>query len=393
MTPKRQKPTREQRIEWVWKPIEDLDWSRKKRADMTPVEQEFVEAAVLDDEGNHAPDLDRMKSMLAEHPSLIETAGAAALSAAFARRDTDDVVRLLVDSGARFEYPERAFSPVHEAAWSASHGQGSIEKFRLIFEAGLADAAQIGIEPVHAMTSSHRSLLHITATFGNPPLTELLLKHGAGKVIEARLNANTDTALHRATQAGHWWDRRREVARILLAHGAYYDILSACALDDDERVRAILTEDPSSVHARHSDRTTPLHWAAAAGAPACAETLLANGANLNAHNSGKKTPLHKAAAPLGGVPIDWTYPPIDQAIAVLAEHGANINAQDDKGRTPLHLATYGGYKDAAEQLMALGADTTLRNKRGKNALEVARMACLYLKPKSAKAKKRTRRGR
>ena len=393
MPPQRQQPTREQRVEWVWKPIEDLDWSRKKRTDMTPVEREFVEAAVVDDEGNYAPDLARMKSLLAKYPSLIETAGAAALSAAFARKDSGDVVPFLVDNGARFEYPEGAFSPVHDAAWSTSHGQLGIEKFRLIFDAGLADAAQVGIEPVHAMTSSHRSLLHITATFGHPALTELLLQHGAGKVIEARLNETGDTALHRAAQAGHWWERRREVARILLDHGAYYDIFSACALDDDERVRMLLAEDASAVDALHSDRTTPLHWAAAAGAPSCAETLLSNGADPNAFNSGKKTPLHKAAAPLDAVPIEWTYPPIDKVIAVLEEHGANINAQDDKGRTPLHLATYGGYKDAAEQLMALGADTTIRNKRGKNALEVARMACLYLKPKTAKGKKRTSRRR
>ena len=393
MPPKRQQPTREQRVEWVWKPIEDLDWSRKKRADMTPIEQEFVEAAVIDGEGNYTPDLERMKSLLAGHPCIIETAGAAALSAAFARKDSDDVVPFLVDNGARFEYPEGAFSPVHDAAWSVSHGQRDIGKFRLIFEAGLADAAQIGIEPVHAMSSSHRSLLHITATFGHPALTELLLQQGAGKVIEARLNETGDTALHRATEAGHWWDRRREVARILLEHGAYYDIFSACALDDDERLRTLLVEDPSSVDARHSDRTTPLHWAAAAGAPACAETLLANGADPNTLNSGKKTPLHRAAAPLGGVPIDWTYPPIEKVIEVLAKSGANVNAQDDNGRTPLHLATYGGYKDAAEQLMSLGADTTIRNKRGKNALEVARMACLYLKPKAAKAKKPSRRGR
>ena len=93
------------------------------------------------------------------------------------------------------------------------------------------------------------------------------------------------------------------------------------------------------------------------------------------------------------MPIDWTYPPIDKVIDELAVHGANINAQDDKGRTPLHLATYGGYKDAAEQLMSLGADTTIRNKRGKNALEVARMACLYLKPKPSKTKIRSPRRR
>ena len=162
MPPKRQQPTRKQRVEWVWKPIEDLDWSRKKRADMTPIEQEFVEAAVLDGEGTCVPSVERLKFLLADNPSIIETAGAAALSASFARRDSDDVVRFLVDNGARFEYPEGAFSPVHEAAWSSSHSSLSesqrrkgTEKFRLIFEAGLSDAAQIGIEPVHAMTSSH----------------------------------------------------------------------------------------------------------------------------------------------------------------------------------------------------------------------------------------------
>ena len=60
---------------------------------MTPVERKFVEAAVLDGEGTYAPDLEHLKSLLAEYPSLIETAGAAALSAAFFRKEADDVVR------------------------------------------------------------------------------------------------------------------------------------------------------------------------------------------------------------------------------------------------------------------------------------------------------------
>ena len=139
----------ERRARWIWKPIEDLAWCRRKMAEMTEVEREFVEAAVFDAEGNFAPDLDRMKAMLAEYPSLVETAGAAALTAAIRGKDTDEVVRFLVDNGARFEYPKDAFSPVHDAVWSASHGQQGIEKFRIIFESGLADAAQIGIRPPH----------------------------------------------------------------------------------------------------------------------------------------------------------------------------------------------------------------------------------------------------
>lgn len=377
---------------WIWKPIEDLDWCRRKRSDMTPVEREFVEATVFDADGNYAPDLERLKSLLSENPSLVETAGSAALTAAVRAKDADEIVRFLVDNGARFEYPKDSFSPVHDAVWSASHGQQGIEKFRIIFESGLADAAQIGARPPHnGLTSSHRSLLHITATFGHPELTALLLEHGAGEVIEARLNQNADTALHRVAQAGHWWERRRAVADILLAHGAYYDIFSACSLDDDARLRDLLAADPACVHERHSDKTAPLHWAAAAGAVNCAKALLAGGADVDALNSGKKTPLHKAAAPLDAVPIDWTFPPIHRVISLLIEHGANLDAQDAKGRTPLHLAAYGGFADAAEHLIALGADTTIQNKRGKTPLEVARLDCLYLKPGRPEAQGRARR--
>lgn len=52
-------------------------------------------------------------------------------------------------------------------------------------------------------------------------------------------------------------------------------------------------------------------------------------------------------------------------------HGAALNAQSKDGWTPLHRAASNGKTAAVGSLLELGADASLRNKKGKIALELA----------------------
>jgi hypothetical protein len=363
-------------IERFWEDHDRLRWSARTRAEMTPKQQEFVEAAMGDwGRLDQVASLPRLQSMLAEDSSLIETAGPAALARALYWRKGEPIVRFLLDKGVRLDHPPGIFGPVHEAVW-----QNRVESVRMVLEAGGIDAAQVAIEPPHGGLSSHRSLLHISAWLSFVEMTELLLQHGAARTIEARLDETGDTAMHRALEG--WLDSDpfaerdpngipnhrsgREIVALLLEYGAYYDIHSACRLNDADRVRELLVEDLSQAGLPHGAGYTPLHLAARGAACDCAALLLDAGADVNADTNSLVTPLHRAAS------VDVS--------ALLIERGADVDAQDAKGRTPLFLACQAGAADIAEFLIVLGAKTTIRNDKGKSPLDVATQACIYMKP-------------
>ena len=52
-------------------------------------------------------------------------------------------------------------------------------------------------------------------------------------------------------------------------------------------------------------------------------------------------------------------------------NGEEINRQDENGDTPLHVAVTNSQPDAVMALLIAGADTTLKNKGGKTAMELA----------------------
>ena len=51
--------------------------------------------------------------------------------------------------------------------------------------------------------------------------------------------------------------------------------------------------------------------------------------------------------------------------------GADVNAKRDDGDTPLHNASFKGYKEIAELLIAKGADVNARRDDGKTPLDFA----------------------
>ncbi len=362
--------------------------SRRTRAQMSPREQAFVEAAMGDWRRPHRASLPRLRALAAEDPALIAGAGPAALARALSWEAGEPIVRFLLEQGARLGHEPGTFGPLDGAVWT-----GCLESVRLLLEAGGGpDPAEAAVEPPHGGLASHRTPLHTAAWLAQPEMTEVLLEHGAARTIEARLGEDGSTPLQRAVLANNWptadpWARRdpngrsnhrsgREVAALLLEYGARYDIWSACGLDDVLRVGQLLREDRGMAKARDASGFTPLHWAAKQGALDCSRLLLDAGADVNSDSNSLKTPLHQAAVAHQNMVL---LPSNVDLMALLIEAGADVDAQDSKGRTPLFLACQGGYDLNAGYLILLGARTTIRNRKGKSPLDVAAKGCRYLK--------------
>lgn len=389
--PEAQRETPAQVRAWrerLWASHDRQASSRRTRAQMSPREQAFVEAAMGDWRRPHRASLPRLRALAAEDPALIADAGPAALARALSWEAGEPIVRFLLEQGARLDHEPGTFGPLDGAVWT-----GCLESVRLLLEAGGGpDPAEAAVEPPHGGLASHRTPLHTAAWLAQPEMTEVLLEHGAARTIEARLGEDGSTPLQRAVLANNWptadpWARRdpngrsnhrsgREVAALLLEYGARYDIWSACGLDDVWRVEQLLREDPALVRAGDPSGFTPLHWAAKQGALDCSRLLLDAGADVNADSNSLKTPLHQAAVAHQNMVL---LPSNVDLMALLIEAGADVDARDSKGRTPLFLACQGGYDLNAGYLILLGARTTIRNRKGKSPLDVAAKGCRYLK--------------
>src|SRR5579862_7333319 len=76
------------------------------------------------------------------------------------------------------------------------------------------------------------------------------------------------------------------------------DMFRAVKAGDAAKVGELLATDPALLHARDSDDSTPLHWAAWKGHAEVIHMLLDAGADIQAHNKNGHwgtTPLHAAA--------------------------------------------------------------------------------------------------
>jgi ankyrin repeat protein len=159
------------------------------------------------------------------------------------------------------------------------------------------------------------------------------------------------------------YNGKNEIARLLIDRGARLDLFEAAASGTQERVEQLLQKDPGTISSYSSDGWTALHLAVFFGRVNIVHLLLSKGANIDApsRNDQLVTPLHSALAN-----------PHNSAVGqLLIGAGASLNVQQSQGYTPLHYAAANGLDQVVKSLMAHGIDTTIKDRQGKTAFDVA----------------------
>jgi ankyrin repeat protein len=267
------------------------------------------------------------------------------------------------------------------------------------------------------------SLLLIAAIRGKLKAAEEMVRQGVDVNAPAMLSGSEASAqglpmLHITPLCGALAKRRHAVVRMLVEHGAQYDIFSAAFVGDVEAVGNLLAMAPGLADARDPAcdvaQITPLMHAVAGAQVEVARLLLQHGATVGKNSvrlvrvaanrgDGAMTELLLAAGadPTAIGPGAWA---LDPAIAArLLAGGADVNQPPGawiglcctgnsghkenvalaqallrcgadvsaryKGRTALHCAAKAGFAQVAEALLQAGADVNARNERGQTPLD------------------------
>ena len=175
--------------------------------------------------------------------------------------------------------------------------------------------------------------IHDAAEAGDFAAVQAFVRGGTNPNVQSHAGA---TALHIASARGYV-----DVAKFLVENGSEIDFLV-------------------------EEGGTPLMAAVAGLRPAVVEFLLSKGTQPNKRGHDGRFPLVCAFQPAVIAISDQV-----KSIRLLVEYGADVNACTDSGITPLMNAAWFGNREAAEELLRLGADATLKSASGKTAATLA----------------------
>ena len=355
---------------YMFDPVDRILGFQRERTETQP-ERQLITAALGGKcerwLGN--PKVSDMEVVVASHPYVLESVGPKLLVEMIGMKGCGPAIRFLLGHNVPFQMPMDEYNEMHEGAWC-----DAVDSLEALFESGVTDATCVSVKKAHQGWPDNVSLMYWAAFRGSVNMAKLLLKHGVAVHHELPMKSNGErgnTSLQEAMSPNHFPhnpDGKHEVARLLIEDGAFYDIGSACAANDTERLNELLDEDETLAEKPMWFDMRPLHWAARANSDDAIKLLLSYGVDVDCLNSGQRTPVQLAAEQ-----------DAEEAINLLAEAGANLNTQDKKGRTPLHRATYEGKVAACNALLAHGADPTLFNKKGKTAFQIARKDAKFFK--------------
>jgi len=292
----------------------------------------------------------------------------------------------------------------------------------------MAGIVELAAAEPHVMSGQGPRLLLTAAVRGKVGAVEGLLRQGVEVNAVAMLSGSEASAsglptLRITALCGALAKRREAVVKLLVEHGAQYDIFTAAFIGDLEGVKAMLDLAPELANACDPAcdvaQITPLMHAVVAEQVEVARLLLQRGATVGvnsvrllraAANQGREELVdllleHRADPTALGAGSWVLYPTV---AATLIARGANVNRAPGawigicctgnsghkenaalaqallhcgadvtaryKGSMALHCAAKAGFAEVAEALIAHGADVHARNDQGKTPMEALETA-------------------
>ena len=291
-------------------------------------------------------------------------------------------VKLLIDSGANVNYPDRHHNRHSETALMQASICGRMDVVKLLLDRG----ANIETQDNNGTTS-----LIYASIYGRMDVIELLLDRGAN--IEAQNNDGI-TALIEASAYSKKVSaysieaypyireasacNRIDVIELLLDRGANIEaqarngmtaFIYASAMNNAE-IAQLLLDRGANIEAQALNGKTALMYAFKYGHYKIAQLLLYRGANIEARDNHGRTALIEASSH-GRIVFSYiTREAYVYCIVVqlLLNRGANIEAQAHNGKTALIEASANGYIDVVQLLIDRGSNIEAQGHDGRTAL-------------------------